>query len=97
MTKVPKLLSLLLLITACQSSPKASDSDLWLEEINSPRALEYVKNASSQTLSYLQNSKRYDETYQESAQILNTPDKLLSIKIVNGKVYNFWETENKPD
>lgn len=94
MTKVPKLFSLLLLITACQSSPKASDSDLWLEEINSPRALEYVKNASSQTLSYLKSSKRYDETYQESAQILNTPDKLLSIKIVNGKVYNFWETEN---
>lgn len=93
MVKLQHVLPLICLTSSCQSPSKAPDPELWLEEVDSTRSLEYVKQASQESLQYLQKNSRYHKTLEQSRKILNTPDKLPNIRLREGHIYNFWETE----
>jgi prolyl oligopeptidase len=83
------------LLPACLSAQTAdsakSDPYLWLEEIESPRALEWVKGHNAATMAEFQNDSNFMRFQSEILSLLNSNDRIPSGKLRGGYVYNFWQ------
>lgn len=91
------LLILLIIFSACAINSKNTDlvdKYLWLEEIESPEALNWVKKQNEKTLSTFQSHKSFSEKQNTSLKLLEAKDKIPYIELSTEKVYNFWQ-DNK--
>ena len=67
------------------------DPYMWLEEVENPKALEWVDQWNKKTLDVLQNQKDYQSIYEKNLEIYNSkeriadPEKLININ--NGFFY----------
>jgi len=92
-----KLFSLMLafsLITGAESGySQEYDNDpfIWLEEVESEKALEWVEEKNSQSLGILKSDRRYGDFYAESLEILNSRERIASPSIIGDFIYNFWQ------
>lgn len=70
-----------------------ADAFLWLEEVESERSLDWVRerNATSQTA--LEAVPQFSALYDEAREILTSRDRLALGSIHNGAVYNFWQDD----
>lgn len=66
------------------------DSRLWLEEIESEKALEWVKARNSETLERFEPSSLFREMEARSLSILDSEEKLAYPQMMGDSVYNFW-------
>ncbi len=84
-----------LLTGACASLSMTSNHDpfLWLEDIEGPRALQWVNAQNARSLGELQADPRYAPAEAEALAILNSKDRLPLGAIRDGFVYNFWQDE----
>ncbi|NJB69805.1 prolyl oligopeptidase [Saonia flava] len=79
---------------SCLSITAQEDPYLWLEEIESPRSLEFVTEQNNITLDKLSKVKEYQNIYDKSLEISNSTDKIAYPKVYGTYVYNFWKDKD---
>lgn len=92
MTK--NILFFLATFTTIFTTQAQEDPYLWLEEIESEKALEFVTTQNKITLDKLSSSKEYENIYNSCLEIYNSSDKLVLPSTIREFVYNFWKDEN---
>jgi len=68
-----------------------ADPFVWLEELASPRALEWVATENTKTLEVLEKDPRYPGLYAQALAIAEAKDRLPQPQILAGAVYNLWQ------
>jgi prolyl oligopeptidase len=58
------------------------DSFLWLEEVENPKALEWVENWNEKSLDVLTTQPDYENLYEKNLEILNSTDRIAEPAIV---------------
>jgi prolyl oligopeptidase len=71
----------------------AEDSDpyLWLEQVDSPRAMEWVKAENTKTVAVLEQDPRYEGLYRDALAIAQAKDRIPMPSLLDGAVFNFWQ------
>ena len=67
------------------------DPNLWLEDIEGAKAIDWVKERNKTSLAELEGDKRYEPLRQEMRAILNAQDKIAWPSWRGGMIYNFWQ------
>ncbi|WP_276391739.1 prolyl oligopeptidase family serine peptidase [Eudoraea chungangensis] len=75
-------------------SQAQEDDYLWLEEVDSPKALEFVESQSENTLETLKKEKEYSSIYDKSLEIYNSSERIAYPSIKGDYVYNFWKDKD---
>ena len=65
------------------------DPFLWLENVNAPRSLDWVKAENVKTLAVLQQDPHFSSFYAGALQIAQAADRIPSPVIINGRIFNF--------
>ena len=69
------------------------DPYLWLEEVDSERALSWVRERNAQSLARLQDGQRYPALRRELLEVLNARDRIPQITRRGAFFYNLWQDE----
>ncbi len=87
------LAGLLLVLAAPAFSADASAADprQWLEEIESPRALDWVKARDAKTLAELQSDPRYKKVEADARAVVLATDRIPAPELRGRWIYNFWQ------
>lgn len=72
------------------------DPYVWLEEIESPRALDWVQKENDRTLAHFEKNPSYQEIQKEALEIMSNQDRIPYISFAGKWVYNFWTDEKNP-
>jgi prolyl oligopeptidase len=78
-------------IAAAQTASAVADPFLWLEELEGPRALDWVKVENAKTVGVLQKDPRFAGFYADALRIGEAKDRIPYPTIINGRAYNFWQ------
>ncbi|NLO91967.1 MAG: S9 family peptidase, partial [Elusimicrobia bacterium] len=89
MKKIFALLGLL----AASPAFSADDPYLWLEEVQSPAALDWVRARNAQTLDLLEKQPQYKSFYKTALDLSNDKDRIPYASFRGGYFYNFWQDE----
>jgi prolyl oligopeptidase len=83
---------------SCASVKQNSTQDpyLWLEEIESPKALEFAKLENEKTFSVLKNDSHFKNIEKEIREIVLAKDRVPWVGQTKGELYNFWKDEANP-
>ncbi|MEO7177580.1 MAG: prolyl oligopeptidase family serine peptidase [Allosphingosinicella sp.] len=79
------------LATSAAAQAGADDPYLWLEEVSSPRAMEWVNAHNAKTQAVLEADRRYQPYYDEALAIAQAKDRIPFGRFLNGRIYNFWQ------
>ncbi|KAA9000635.1 S9 family peptidase [Affinibrenneria salicis] len=74
----------------------AEDPWLWLEEINSEAALQWVGERNRESQQKLTGSPDYATSYEQMLEILNARDRVPYIRRRGAWFYNLWQDESHP-
>ena len=74
----------------------ATDPYLWLEEIDSTRALDWVRAQNAATERKLATQPLYQELRREALAALDSPSRLPSVNQMGKWIYNFWKDDQHP-
>jgi prolyl oligopeptidase len=66
------------------------DPLLWLEEIESDRALEWARAQNERSLDYLKSHELFEPIHARALEILTSDDRIAYPSLMGGEVYNFW-------
>src|SRR3954467_11570116 len=77
--------------TALHAQAPADDPYLWLEDVASPRAMDWVNAHNSKAQGVLEADPRYQQYYTEALAIAQAKDRIPFGRFLNGQVYNFWQ------
>ncbi|HEX6994601.1 MAG TPA: prolyl oligopeptidase family serine peptidase [Gammaproteobacteria bacterium] len=90
-----KLRGALAAVAAAASVQAAAQQDpyLWLEEIASPEALEWVRAENARSLAVLEADPRFEPMRREALEILTSDARIPLGEIRNGAAYNFWQDD----
>lgn len=96
MTAVPpsSLLLICLILQGCTpdaEQPMTDTENLWLEEIQAPRALDWVGERNAESLAKLQDDERYEALNASAVEIYTSDDRIPYVTHVEGHVHNFWQ------
>lgn len=69
------------------------DPFLWLEEVESKQALDWVKKQNDESLTHLKSQKSYQATFDNTLAILNDKERIPYAAERAGYYYNFWRDE----
>ena len=91
-----RLLTLALLASAAvtpiaASAQAAEDPYLWLEDVSSPRAMEWVNARNAFSTKVLEADPRYQTLYDEALAIAAAKDRIPGPSFTHGEIYNFWQ------
>jgi prolyl oligopeptidase len=83
-------------IAACGASaavaqPVNGDPYTWLEEVSSPKAMEWVNAHNTKSTAVLEADPRYQDYYKEALAIAEAKDRIPFGAFTGGKIYNFWQ------
>src|SRR5690348_14912366 len=67
------------------------DPYIWLEEVSSPKAMEWVNAHNAATTTALEADPRYKTYYGEALEIAQAKDRVPTGSFLGGKIYNFWQ------
>jgi len=76
---------------AQSSSTEPADPYIWLEEVSSPRAMEWVQTHNARTTHRLEADPRYARNYAEALAIAGAKDRIPQPRFLHGEIYNFWQ------
>jgi len=79
-----------------QSSDSASDSTdkyIWLEDVHSPRAMEWVKAEDARSAKVFEADPRFTSYNEEALKVAEDPHRLPYPSLHGDEVYNFWNDE----
>jgi prolyl oligopeptidase len=90
--------ALLLLLGLCASrtlclaaGTTTPDPFLWLEDVNAPRAMDWVKQQDARSLGVLQADPHYKPFYRDALAIAEASDRVPTPQQLGGAIYNFWQ------
>lgn len=92
-------LSLIVLVSlfACTSKQARldgkNDPNLWLENIEGDKALQWVKEQNQKTLGQITQGTRYKNLEKQALNILQAKDKIPYVSMRGEYLYNFWQDE----
>jgi prolyl oligopeptidase len=66
------------------------DPYLWLEDVSSLKALEWVKAHNAGSIAALESDPRYATLYEEALVIEGAKDRIPDPSFIQGDIYNFW-------
>jgi len=84
----------IILIAMTQLLTAQDDNYQWLEEIDSPESLEFVKELNQATVEKLTAEPTYQSIYDKSLAIYNSSDRIAYPSIRGNFVYNFWKDKD---
>ncbi|SHG75905.1 prolyl oligopeptidase family protein [Massilia sp. CF038] len=97
MRAVPALAaSIVLLGIAAASSAQESDPHLWLEEVQSPRALEWVGARNAESTQALTSLAQYRALQPAIKGVLDAPGRIPGVEMQGKWLYNFWRDPQHP-
>jgi prolyl oligopeptidase len=73
---------------------KAATSDdpyIWLEEVSSPKALDWVEAQNAKSTAALEADPRYQRFYDQALAIAEAKDRIPAGSFIGGQIYNFWQ------
>ena len=73
-----------------------SDPYVWLEEKDSPKAMQWVAEENAKTLPKLEGDPRYPQFYKDAYAIASAQDRIPYPNLLAGKVFNFWRDGTHP-
>jgi prolyl oligopeptidase len=75
------------------SAARAAEPDpyLWLESIDSPRAIAWVNARNAYSTGVLEADPRYSILYQQALAIAGAKDRIPTPTFTHGAIYNFWQ------
>jgi prolyl oligopeptidase len=62
----------------------------WLEKVDSPRAMAWVRTENAKTLAVLEKDPRFPALYQDALAISQAKDRIPAPEFFDGAVFNFW-------
>ncbi|MBC8118022.1 MAG: S9 family peptidase, partial [Burkholderiaceae bacterium] len=69
---------------------------LWLEDVDGARALEFVRDSSSRTLSELRERTEFAQIRDEVREVLDSRDRIAHVTVHGPWLYNFWQDRANP-
>jgi prolyl oligopeptidase len=82
-----------MLSKSANSEPVPTDNYLWLEEVQSDRALTWVKSKNAKSTSLLKSRPEFAPARAKVLEILNSKDKIPYVSRFGNFVYNLWTDE----
>lgn len=79
---------------AAAASTEASDPFLWLEQVNEPRALDWVKAENAKTSAVLENDPRYAPLHAAALALAQANDRIPEPAFRAGEIFNLWQDEH---
>jgi prolyl oligopeptidase len=79
------------LAAAAQAKAVSDDPYLWLEEVSSPRSMDWVNAHNAKSQAVLEADPRYQRYYDEALAIAQASDRIPFGRFLNGEIYNFWQ------
>ncbi len=70
------------------------DPFLWLEEVESERALEWAEGQNARSLEYLKAHELFEPIHDRALEILTSDDRIAYPSLMGGGIYNFWRDAN---
>jgi prolyl oligopeptidase len=67
------------------------DPNMWLEEVDGAKALEFVNKQNKITYDKLSSMKDYQDIYNKSLEIYNSAERIVYPTIYGAYIYNFWQ------
>jgi prolyl oligopeptidase len=67
------------------------DPYLWLEQVNSPRAMAWVRAENTKTVAVLEKDPRYAGLYRDALAIAEAKDRIPAPTQLDGSIFNFWQ------
>jgi prolyl oligopeptidase len=77
--------------SAAGAGADATDPFLWLEQVNDPRAMDWVKAENAKTTAVLEKDERYGTLYQAALRLAQAKDRIPEPAILGGGIYNLWQ------
>ncbi|MBN1541792.1 S9 family peptidase [candidate division KSB1 bacterium] len=91
------MVGLFVLVSAISAlSKEPIDPFLWLENIDDPKALEWVEAQNAMTVAELQKHPDYSSLNQKILKVLNSRERIAYPTLVGDTVYNFWQDADHP-
>jgi prolyl oligopeptidase len=86
------LLTLITAAAVCRAAPTAPpDPYLWLEQVDSARAMSWVHAENAKTLGVLAKDPHYPGLYRDALAIAEAKDRIPAPTLLDGSIYNFWQ------
>lgn len=84
--------------SGCAGFGKSQERDpyLWLEEVESEKALSWARQENEKALAALQANPIFDSLEEEALAILSNQERLTSVRFRGPLVYDFWADEKNP-
>ncbi len=73
-----------------------ADPFQWLEDINAPRSLDWVKGQNEKSLAVLQGDRRYETFRKEALAIFTAKDRIPTPNFRSGAIDNYWQDDSHP-
>lgn len=64
---------------------------LWLEQVNSPRAMAWVRTENNKTIVELEKDSRYPGLYKDALTIAEANDRIPTPNTLDRAIFNFWQ------
>lgn len=90
---VPILLCQVRNTSSTKDAPLPPDNYIWLEDVHSPRAMEWVKAQNARTAKVLEADPRFTTFEAEALKVSEDPNRLPMPMLLGDTVYNFWRDE----
>lgn len=79
-------------LTAAVAQTAAPDDPyLWLEDVSSPRAMDWVNAHNATSTALLQADPHYQTFYDQALAIAGAKDRIPAPSFLHGAIYNFWQ------
>jgi len=69
----------------------ADDPYLWLESVDSPEAMKWVRAENAKTLDVLEKDPRFAANHEQALAVAQSRDRIPSPRQLGGAIYNFWQ------
>jgi prolyl oligopeptidase len=87
-------------LVACKSTSEkektvtpmeAQDPYLWLEEVESPKALEFAKAENKRSLEHFKSNPLFNSIESDIRKIFLAKDRVPAVSLKNGELFNYWQ------
>jgi prolyl oligopeptidase len=79
------------LVPPALAADAPDDPYVWLEQVDSPQAMTWVRAENAKTLAVLEKDPRYEGFLKDATAIAQAQDRIPAPHIIHGEVYNFWQ------
>ena len=76
------------------SAAVGNDPYLWLEDVNSPKAMQWVEAHNAKSTAVLESDPRYQSFYTQALNLAQAEDRIPVGEFIGGEIYNFWQDKD---